>query len=73
MLCSQVPDLSSLLIDDSACIFEVAVDQFAVLNVDKRQKEDCGGGDKRNAPLWHEFDQEVGAQGGSKGLESVSR
>lgn len=68
VLSSQVPNLRSLLIDNGASILEVTIDQLAVLNVDQWDKEDHGGGDQGETPLWHDLDEPVSDESSRESL-----
>lgn len=47
---------------------EVCVDEFLVLEVDKRAEEEEGVKDEGKAPEWQPLDQPIGDEGGDKSL-----
>ena len=72
VLRSQIFDLGCLLPYDIAGVFEVAIDELLVLNVDKRSEEHDTGSDQRHTPEGDDFDEIVGQECSYEGLFEVS-
>ncbi len=69
MLTSEIADLSCLGVDGFMGIVDVAIDQFAVLDVDEWGEEGDGGADEAETPERSKLDEEVGDEGCRECLE----
>lgn len=68
MLCSEHLDLRSLLVHHLLKVVHRVVDDFAVVDVDKRDKVHDRSGEQGKTPEGHDADEEVGNQSGCEYL-----
>lgn len=61
-------DLLGLLVDQVASVVELGINNLAIVDVDKRDSVDEGGGQKSKTPLGHDLDEEVRDEGNEEGL-----
>jgi hypothetical protein len=68
VLASKILDLCGLLVDHSASVLEVGIDELFVGDVDERGKVKNRSSDEREAPKWNNLDQPIGSKGREESL-----